>query len=74
MEIKLSKIKTGETYVFNVYYNHGAGSGSQGWYDIIGRVKEITAEFIRVIPTSNIAAGNKRSVKINNNCITKVSH
>lgn len=74
MKINLSKIKIGETYVFNVYYNMGAGSGSQGWYNIIGKVKEINAEFIRVIPTENILAGNKRSVKVRNNSITKVSY
>lgn len=74
MKINLSKIKIGETYVFNVYYNMGAGSGSQGWYDIIGKVKEINAEFIRVIPTKNILEGNKRSVKVRNNSITKVSY
>jgi hypothetical protein len=74
MKINLSKIKIGETYVFNVYYNMGAGSGSQGWYNIIGKVKEINAEFIRVIPTENILAGNNRSVKVRNNSITKVSY
>lgn len=73
MNIKLSKIKVGENYVFNVYYNMGAGSGSQGWYDVIGKVKEINAEFIRVIPTKNLLANNKRSIKIYNNSITKVS-
>jgi hypothetical protein len=51
----------------------GVGSGSQGWYDVIGQVKEINTEFIRVIPTKNIEAGNKRSIKIYNNSITKVS-
>jgi len=73
MNISLSKIKIGKNYVFNVYYNMGVGSGSQGWYDVIGQVKEINTEFIRVIPTKNIEAGNKRSIKIYNNSITKVS-
>ena len=73
MNIKLSKIKVGENYVFNVHYNMGAGSGSQGWYNIIGEVKEINVEFIRVIPTENLLVNNKRSVKIYNNSITKVS-
>ncbi len=73
MKTSLSKIQIGKNYVFNVYYNHGAGSGSQGWYNVIGRVKEINAEFIRVIPTENIEAGNKRSVKLYNNSITEVS-
>lgn len=54
MNINLSKVKIGKTYVFNVYYNMGAGSGSQGWYNVSGQVKEINAEFIRVIPTKNI--------------------
>ena len=72
MKINLSKIKVGNRYVFNVYYNYGAGSGSQGWYNVIGEVKEINAEFIRVIPTANIKAGNKRSVKVYNNTISKI--
>jgi hypothetical protein len=74
MNINLSKVKIGKTYVFNVYYNMGAGSGSQGWYNVSGQVKEINAEFIRVIPTKNIEEGNKRSVKVYNRSITKVSH
>jgi hypothetical protein len=74
MNINLSKVKIGKTYVFNVYYNMGAGSGSQGWYNVSGQVKEINAEFIRVIPTKNIEEGNKRSVKVHNHSITKVSH
>jgi hypothetical protein len=72
MKIKLSKIKTGKSYKFNVYYNLGCGSGSQGWYNIIGEVKEINAEFIRVIPTKNIEAGNKKSIKVSNRSITEV--
>jgi hypothetical protein len=74
MNINLSKVKIGKTYVFNVYYNMGAGNGSQGWYNVSGQVKEINAEFIRVIPTKNIEEGNKRSVKVYNRSITKVSH
>ena len=74
MKINLSKIKVGGTYVFNTQYDSGAGSGSQGWCNIIGKVKEVNAEFIRVIPTANTLAGNKRSVKIRNNSITKVSY
>jgi hypothetical protein len=74
MNINLSKVKIGKTYVFNVYYNMGAGSGSQGWYNVSGQVKEINVEFIRVIPTKNIEEGNKRSVKVYNRSITKVSH
>lgn len=73
MKINLSKIKVGKNYRFNVYYDFGAGSGSQGWYDISGQVKEINAEFIRVIPTENLEAGNKRSVKIMNYSIDSVS-
>ncbi len=73
MNINLSKIKKGKTYTFNIYYDYGAGSGSQGWYDITGQVKEINAEFIRVIPMKNILEGNKRSVKIEGRDITKVS-
>ena len=38
----------------------------------MGQVKEINAEFIRVIPTANIKAGNKRSVKVYNNTISKI--
>ena len=73
MKINLSKIKVDGIYVFNVHYNYGAGSGSEGWYDVIGKVKEINAEFIRVIPTRNILAGNRQSVKLFNSSIVKVS-
>jgi hypothetical protein len=72
MKINLSKIKIGKRYVFNVYYDYGAGSGSQGWYNIIGEVKEINAEFIRVIPMKNIEEGNKKSVKLRGESITEV--
>jgi hypothetical protein len=72
MKINLSKIKIGKRYVFNVYYNYGAGSGSQGWYNIIGEVKEINAEFIRVIPMKNIEEGNKKSIKLRGESITEV--
>ena len=73
MKINLSKIKLGGIYLFDVHYNYGAGSGSEGWYQVMGKVKEINAEFIRVIPTENILAASKRSVKISNRPITKVS-
>jgi hypothetical protein len=73
MKINLSKIKVGNRYVFNVYYNYGAGSGSQGWYNVIGEVKEINAEFIRVIPMKNIEAGNRKSVKLTGGSITEVN-
>lgn len=73
MTIKLSKIKIGGIYLFDVRYDYGAGSGSQGWYQVMGKVKEINAEFIRVIPTENLLAANRRSVKIYNNSITKVN-
>ena len=72
MSIKLSKIKVNQLYNFHIQHNGGAGSGSQYWYYFIGQVKEINAEFIRVIPSSNIEAGNKRSIKINNYNITKI--
>jgi hypothetical protein len=72
MKINLSKIKVGKKYRFNVYYDYGAGSGSQGWYNVIGEVKEINAEFIRVIPMKNIEEGNKRSVKLTGGSITEV--
>jgi len=72
MKINLSKIKIGKRYVFNVYYDYGAGSGSQGSYNIIGEVKEINAEFIRVIPMENIEEGNRRSVKLRGGSITEV--
>jgi hypothetical protein len=72
MKTKLSKIKTNNKYQFQVYQNGGAGSGSQYWYNLVGMVKEINAEFIRVIPINNILDGNKRSVKLYNNSITAV--
>ncbi len=72
MKTKLSKIKTNNKYQFQVYQNGGVGSGSQYWYNLVGMVKEINAEFIRVIPINNILDGNKRSVKLYNNSITAV--
>jgi hypothetical protein len=72
MKTTLSKIKANNKYQFQVYQNGGAGSGSQYWYNLIGMVKEINAEFIRVIPINNILDGNKRSVKLYNNSITGV--
>ena len=73
MSIKLSKIKVNQVYNFKVVFNGGCGSGSWGMYDVMGAVKEINAEFIRVIPTANLKAGNKRSIKIYNNSITNVN-
>jgi len=73
MSIKLSKVKVNQVYNFSIVENMGAGSGSQCWYNIMGQVKEINAEFIRVIPTANIKAGNKRSLKVYNNTITQIS-
>lgn len=72
MKINLSKIKVGKKYKFNVYYDYGAGSGSQGWYDVVGQVKEINAEFIRVITMKNLEEGNKRSIKLTAGSITEV--
>jgi hypothetical protein len=72
MKTKLSNIQVNRKYDFNVYVNGGAGSGSQYWYNIKGMVKEINAEFIRVISIENLLAGNKRSVKIFNSSITGV--
>jgi len=73
MSIKLSKVKVNQVYNFSIVEGGGAGSGSQCWYNIMGQVKEINAEFIRVIPTANIKAGNKRSLKVYNNTITQIS-
>jgi hypothetical protein len=74
MKIKLSKIQVGHNYTFNIEYNSGAGSGSQGWYNLSGEVKEINAEFIRVIPYKNLMEGNKRSIKIKNYSICSVEY
>jgi hypothetical protein len=73
MSIKLSKVKVNQVYNFNIVEGGGAGSGSQCWYNVMGQVKEINAEFIRVIPTANIKAGNKRSIKVYNSTITQIS-
>lgn len=67
--MNISKIKVGNRYMINYSFDGGAGSGSWGMSNIIGTIKEINAEFIRVIP---INATNKRSVKVNNKSITKV--
>jgi hypothetical protein len=72
MKTKLSNIKVNNKYQFNIVHNGGAGSGSQCWYNVKGMVKEINAEFIRVISIENLIEGNKRSVKIFNNSITGV--
>ena len=69
MKIKLSKIQVNNKYEFQMVENGGAGSGSQYWYNIKGMVKEINAEFIRVISIENLLAGNKRSVKLKNSNI-----
>ena len=73
MNTKLSKVKVNQVYNFYIVEGGADGSGSQSWYNVMGEVKEINAEFIRVIPTANIKAGNKRSVKIYNNTITQIS-
>ena len=73
MSIKLSKVKVNQVYNFHIVEGGGAGSGSQNWYNVVGQVKEINGEFIRVIPTANIKAGNKRSIKVYNNTITQIS-
>ena len=73
MSIKLSKVKVNQVYNFSIVEGGGAGSGSQCWYNVMGQVKEINAEFIRVIPTANIKAGNKRSLKVYNRTITQIS-
>ena len=68
----LNKIKVGKSYEFGIYYNGGAGSGSEGRYNVIGEVKSITPEFIRIIPQRNINAGNRQSIKLTNRSITTV--
>jgi hypothetical protein len=72
MKTQLSKIKVNSKYEFNVVENLGAGSGSQYWFNVKGMVKEINAEFIRVIPIENLLEGNKRSVKLKNHNILGV--
>jgi hypothetical protein len=69
MKTQLSKIKVNSKYEFNVVENLGAGSGSQYWFNVKGMVKEINAEFIRVIPIENLLEGNKRSIKLKNHNI-----
>lgn len=72
MNTQLSKVKVNQVYNFNIQHNGGSGSGSQYWYDVVGQVKEVNAEFIRIIPVANLKAGNKRSIKVNNYYISKV--
>jgi hypothetical protein len=72
MKTKLSKIQVNSKYEFNVVENGGAGSGSQCWFNVKGMVKEINAEFIRVIPIKNLLEGNKRSIKLYNYSIIGV--
>ena len=60
-KVPLSKVRIGQSYEFNCVSNSGAGSGSQSWYAIMGPVKEVNAEFIRVYTQPGF---NKQSVKI----------
>jgi hypothetical protein len=60
-KVPLSKVRIGQSYEFNCVSNSGAGSGSQSWYAIMGPVKEVNAEFIRVFSQPGV---NKQSVKI----------
>jgi len=60
-KIPLSKVRVGQSYEFNLVSNSGAGSGSQSWYSIMGPVKEVNAEFIRVFSQPGV---NKQSHKI----------
>jgi hypothetical protein len=73
MKTKLSQIKLNSKYNFNVVSNKGAGSGSQCWYNIIGMIKEINAEFIRVVTLENLLNGNNRSVKLYNRNIVGIN-
>lgn len=66
--IKKSEIKVNEVYQFNIVSNGGAGGGSQSYYNTVGKVKEVNAEFIRVFKSN----GSKQSYKIYNNTITEV--
>ena len=72
MKTQLSKVKVNQVYNFHIQHNGGSGSGSQYWYDVVGQVKEVNAEFIRIIPTANLKAGNKRSIIVNNYYISRV--
>lgn len=72
MKTQLSKIKVNSKYEFNGVEDGGAGSGSQYWFNVKGMVKEINADFIRVITLENLLEGNKRSVKLKNRNITGV--
>jgi hypothetical protein len=73
MKTKLSQIKLNSKYNFNVVSNTGAGSGSQCWYNITGMIKEINAEFIRVVTLENLLNGNNRSVKLYNRNIVGIN-
>ncbi len=68
----LNRIKLNNRYTFEIGYNLGFGSGSQGTYTLSGQVKEITLDFIRVIPDKNLAAGNRRSEKVDTRSIVNV--
>lgn len=68
-KVPLSKVRIGQSYEFNLVSNSGAGSGSQSWYSIMGPVKEVNAEFIRVFSQPGV---NKKSHKIYVNAIQSV--
>jgi hypothetical protein len=68
---KLADVKVGKSYLFTINYNYGAGSGSQGSTTLAGVVKELNAEWMRVIPSS-AAPGSKRSIKVWNSEIAGV--
>lgn len=67
-QVKLSQVKPEKSYLFEIYYNYGCGSGSSGTVRSGGKVKEVNAEFIRVFKNN----GTKQSFKITTKSITKV--
>jgi hypothetical protein len=68
-KVPLAKVRVGQTYEFNCVSNFGAGSGSQSWWSMLGPVKEVNAEFVRVFSQPGV---NKQSVKIYVNAIQSV--
>ena len=72
MNTKLSKVKVNQVYNFHIADVGEFGGWSRRCW-VMGQVKEIKGEFIKIIPTSIIKTGNKRSIKIYNNTIIQIS-
>ena len=68
-KVSLSKVKVNKLYQFKCMSNLGSGSGSQCFFNVVGKVKEINGEFVRVFKNNE----TKQSEKILNRSILEVN-